>query len=306
MGELWLAVSPQVLVAETAGDLEILLEASHHQQLLELLRRLGQSVEAAGVDPAGHQVVPCPFGSALDQNRGLDLDEAALIQEITDKLDHPVAENDVSLHTLAAQVEIPIFETQGLVNFLFFVDVERWRLGRVEYPRLGGQHLDLAGGHVWIFQTLRPETDRTPELKHILRADFDGHSMGLGRGFRVKDNLGDPLPVPQIKEDQAPVITPSVHPTSQSYLLSLVFGPQFATGVSLEHRPASPSSFTILYYWRAKKTNRLHARSGGPYPSPKKSKIKPATSSTNLSSPYFAAESIVPPLVFVWCQAHAA
>ena len=36
--ELRLAVGAQVFVAEAAGNLEITLEAGHHQQLLELLR----------------------------------------------------------------------------------------------------------------------------------------------------------------------------------------------------------------------------------------------------------------------------
>jgi hypothetical protein len=81
--------------------------------------------------------------------------------------------------------------------------------------------------------------------------------MGLGRSFGVKDDLGEPLPVSQINKDQAPVITPSVHPTSQSYLLSFVFGSQFAASVSFEHKPASPSGFSILYYREVKKTSRL-------------------------------------------------
>ena len=46
--ELGLAVGPQVLVAEAAGDLVVALEAGHHQQLLEQLRRLRQRVEVAG------------------------------------------------------------------------------------------------------------------------------------------------------------------------------------------------------------------------------------------------------------------
>ena len=47
--ELRLAVGAQVLVAEAARDLEVALEAGHHQQLLELLRRLRQRVELAAV-----------------------------------------------------------------------------------------------------------------------------------------------------------------------------------------------------------------------------------------------------------------
>ena len=48
LGELRLAISTQVLVAKTAGNLEITLHARHHQQLLHLLRRLGQQLDRVG------------------------------------------------------------------------------------------------------------------------------------------------------------------------------------------------------------------------------------------------------------------
>ena len=47
LGELGLAVGPQVLVPETADDLEIAVATRDHQGLLELLGRLGQGVEPA-------------------------------------------------------------------------------------------------------------------------------------------------------------------------------------------------------------------------------------------------------------------
>ena len=55
--ELRLTVCPQILVPEAAGDLEITLEAGDHEELLELLRRLGQGVEVTPLQPAGHQVI---------------------------------------------------------------------------------------------------------------------------------------------------------------------------------------------------------------------------------------------------------
>ena len=55
------AVGPCILVAEAGGDLEILVEAGHHQQLLELLRRLRQGIEMTGVIARRHQVIAGPF-----------------------------------------------------------------------------------------------------------------------------------------------------------------------------------------------------------------------------------------------------
>ena len=45
--ELRLAVGAQILVAEAARDLEVAVEAGHHEQLLVDLRRLRQRVELA-------------------------------------------------------------------------------------------------------------------------------------------------------------------------------------------------------------------------------------------------------------------
>ena len=55
--ELRLAVGAQVLVAQAAGDLEVLVVAGHHEQLLVKLRRLRQGVPLAGEDAARHEVV---------------------------------------------------------------------------------------------------------------------------------------------------------------------------------------------------------------------------------------------------------
>jgi hypothetical protein len=44
-------VGARVLVAEAGCDLEVAVEARNHDELLELLRRLRQRVEFAGMDP---------------------------------------------------------------------------------------------------------------------------------------------------------------------------------------------------------------------------------------------------------------
>ena len=64
--------------------LEVALESGDHQQLLQLLRRLGQGVEAARLEAARNEKVPCPFRSALDENRRLNLQELPFVQEISD------------------------------------------------------------------------------------------------------------------------------------------------------------------------------------------------------------------------------
>src|SRR4029077_11653331 len=66
------------LVAEAGRYLEAAIEAPHHQELLELLRRLRQRVELARMQPARHQIVARALGRAGGQDRRLELREALL------------------------------------------------------------------------------------------------------------------------------------------------------------------------------------------------------------------------------------
>src|SRR5262245_12506465 len=74
--ELGLAISAQVLISETAHDLEVAVKARDHQQLLEILRRLGQSIEFSRIEAARHQIIPRPFRGAANQKWRFDLEEA--------------------------------------------------------------------------------------------------------------------------------------------------------------------------------------------------------------------------------------
>ena len=74
--ELVLAVGPQVLVPQAAGDLVVAVDAAHHQQLLEQLGRLRQRVEAARHLAGRHQELAGALRRRRHQHRRLDLDEA--------------------------------------------------------------------------------------------------------------------------------------------------------------------------------------------------------------------------------------
>ena len=56
------AVGARVLVAKAGRDLEIAVEARHHDELLELLRRLRQRVEFARMQAGRHQKIARAFG----------------------------------------------------------------------------------------------------------------------------------------------------------------------------------------------------------------------------------------------------
>ena len=76
LGELGLTVGAQVFVAEAARDLEVLVEAGDHEDLLEDLRRLRQRVELAGMNAAGDEVVARAFGRGARHEGRFDLVEA--------------------------------------------------------------------------------------------------------------------------------------------------------------------------------------------------------------------------------------
>ena len=112
------AVGARVLVAETRRDLEIAVEARHHQQLLVLLRRLRQRVELAGMDARRHQEVARAFRRGRRQDRRLEFEEALLLHPLAHGIDDRAAGHDVLVQLLATQVEEAVLEPYVLGIFL--------------------------------------------------------------------------------------------------------------------------------------------------------------------------------------------
>ncbi len=115
------AIGARVLVAEAGRDLEVAVEAGHHQQLLELLRRLRQRVELAGMNAARHEVVARAFGRARREDRRLELEKPLLVHAPADARDHLRAQHDVRVQLLAAQIE------EAVAQPLLFRDLLRAR-----------------------------------------------------------------------------------------------------------------------------------------------------------------------------------
>ena len=83
------AVGARILVAEARRDLEIAVEARDHEQLLELLRRLRQRIELAGMEPRGHQKIARAFRARSGQDRRLELEEALRLHPRAQAVDDP-------------------------------------------------------------------------------------------------------------------------------------------------------------------------------------------------------------------------
>ena len=94
LGELWLTIAAKVLVAEAAGDLEVTVKARDHQELLHLLRRLWQRVDAPLLQSRWHDEVARTFRGRLDQDRRLHLYKAVFVMHFADRLHHGATQED--------------------------------------------------------------------------------------------------------------------------------------------------------------------------------------------------------------------
>ena len=156
LGELELAVGPQVLVAQAAGDLVVAVEAADHEELLGQLGALGQRVEGTVVQAAGHRELAGALGGGGPQQRGLDLAEPLAVHGGTDGGVDPRPQAQVPLQARAAQVDVAVAQADLLVGLVPLVDRERRRLGLVEDDHGAVAHLDLSG--------------RDPRVLHARRA----------------------------------------------------------------------------------------------------------------------------------------
>ena len=107
-------VGAGVLVAETGGDLEVAVEARHHDQLLELLRRLRQRIELAGMDARRHEEVAGTFGRGRGEDRRLEFEEALVHHAAAQRVDDLATLHDVLVDAFAAEIEEAVAEANVL------------------------------------------------------------------------------------------------------------------------------------------------------------------------------------------------
>ncbi len=211
--ELGLAVGAQVFVAEALGDLVVAVEAGHHQQLLEQLRRLRQREKHAVVHTRRHEVVARAFGRALGQHRRLDVDEAVGVEELAHLHGDAVAQHHVALHRRPAQVEHAVRQAHGLRQVLV-VELERRRDAGVEHFDLMRQHFDLAADEVAILGAGGARANLADDLQAELVAHILGCLESLG-AVGVADDLHQAFTVAQVDEDHAAMIAAAVRPAHE-------------------------------------------------------------------------------------------
>ena len=207
--ELGLAVGAKVLVPEAAHDLVVAVEAAHHQELLEDLRRLRQRKELAGMRARGNEVVARALGRRLRQHRRLDVHEMVVVEELAHRARDGVAAAQPLLHHVAAQVDVAVLEPELLAHFL--VEREGRRHGGIQHVELLGEQLDLAGGQVRVRRARRAQPHLALHLDAELAPEMRGDLEGFRR-VRIEDDLQQARAVAQVDEDHAAVIAATMHP----------------------------------------------------------------------------------------------
>src|SRR5690606_34105303 len=111
LGELWLAVCTEILIAVATSDLVVALHASNLQQLLEQLWGLWQCVESAWAQTSWHQEVTCAFWGGTSQGWGLDLGEIVAVQHGACSLVGSRAQTQGVRLNWATQVQVAVLQT---------------------------------------------------------------------------------------------------------------------------------------------------------------------------------------------------
>ena len=207
--EIGLTIGPQVFITEAACDLVVALEARHHQQLLEDLRRLGQREELAGVRARRYEVVAGAFWRRLRQHRCFDVDETRVVEVAAQCTGRRVAHPQALRHHVAPQVDIAVAQPHFFGDLL--VELERQRLRAVQDLELAREDFDAARGEIRIDSAGRALAHEPRHAHHELVAQFL-RALEHRLRVRIEDHLHEARAVAQVGENHAAVIPPPVHP----------------------------------------------------------------------------------------------
>jgi hypothetical protein len=167
-----LTVAPRVLVAVAAGELEVLVHARDHEDLLVQLGRLRQSVELARIQARGHEVVAGALGRRFYEGRSLDLPKTLADEILARREGDLVSKLDFSLHREGAQVEIAVFEPEFFLGVGLLVDHEGEGLAARENVDRLGEDFDLARLHIFIDHIVGPRTYDAAHRDAVFELEF--------------------------------------------------------------------------------------------------------------------------------------
>ena len=170
LSELRLAVRTKILVTEALDDLEIAVKATNHQQLLEGLRRLGQSVELVRVHARGHDEVAGTLRRRLNEDRRLYFEEALTIKIAAHSEGKAVTQLKIGAYAATTQVEVAVLHTQVVPTIGIIFDSEGRHLCRIEYAQRLDRDLDIPRRELRIL--ILTLSDLTRDLDDVLTTEL--------------------------------------------------------------------------------------------------------------------------------------
>ena len=235
------AVGAGVFVAETGRDLEVAVKARHHDQLLELLRRLRQGVELARMQPRRHKEISRPFGRGSRDDRRLKLGEAAVPHPVAQAAHHMRTQHHVLMQTVAAQVKEAIGQPGFFGILRLAEDLHRQvALDRTQNFHVLDINFDFAGRDPGIHQRSVAQLHLAVDADHPFGADL--FQRRKGRAVAVAQDLRDAVMVAQVDEQHAAVIAHPMHPAGQTNFLTRIRGAEGGAGmaaIGVHHSPLS-------------------------------------------------------------------
>ncbi len=219
LGELRLAVCPQVFVPEAFYDLEVPVHSPDHEQLLKGLGRLRQGVEFPCIHPAGDHKIPGTLWCGFDQVRGFHFDKTFPRKVFPHFHGHFVPEDELVFHRVPPDIQIAILHSEFLAPVGLVLDGKRRGLGRVQHLHPGDEHLDVTGRQFRVFSS------PFDYLARYLQDEFPPGLPGLFQQFPrgavlVEYQLGNPVAVAQVDPDDKPLVADLPRPAREGDLLA--------------------------------------------------------------------------------------
>src|SRR5260370_510927 len=227
--ELELAVSALIFVAEALPDLEVFVQPSDHQDLLENLRRLRERVKLPVMNAAGHQKIARALRSRAREHRRFHFEEAHLVHDLANFQNNLVTQREVPVRLTPTQIEIAETQSRLFRSVDFVFDWKRRRLRVVQNVQLRRSQFAFPACQVRIgFVALK-------DLRFHGDDEFTARLFGFSvrRGLRlfVEDHLHDAGTVTHIKKEQIAEVAPPRHPAHHNSIAPFVLCAQFATVV---------------------------------------------------------------------------
>ena len=224
------AVGARVFIPKTRGDLEILVKARHHDQLLEELRRLRQRIEFTGMQTRRHQKIARALRGRRGNDRGLIFAEIHAPHAAADRGHNIRAQLHVVLHHLAAQIKIAIAQAGLFGVFLIAKHDQRQFLGLAQNLHVANENFHLAGGDLGVDQLLIARLHLAIDPDTPFAAQF--FHLGKNRAVGVTQDLRHAKMIAQINEQDAAMIAHPVHPAGKPDRLAHVGFVQIGASVA--------------------------------------------------------------------------